>query len=570
MTSASNIRERGPGWWLFVVPVMVAAASIIIFAGRNYFFPGTESKPSTDKQVNESAQLQTTLQESPISKGKLLYTNYCAQCHGDKGEGNGPAARFLYPKPRNFTENQFRIVSTDNHIPSDRDLMQVITNGMPGSAMFPFAHLPEDERQSLVTYVRSLTRQAYEERYRLQAAENKEEVNSEEMAQLLDTALLPGPEMKLPADLPSPSSEVMARGQKLYLTTCAPCHGATGKGDGSQDQRNNDGTPTRPRDFTRGIFKGGRDFRQLYYRLMLGMPGSPMPSSTGTLQPDQAAEIIHHVLSLSEPTAQAKVEHKRAGLLAKRVDRALPADLPDSIWDNVPAVPIVLTPLWWRDYPEPDLNVQALHDGQIIAIRLRWHDETRNDQTVRIQDFEDMAAVQLFKGMPEPFLGMGLTNRAVDVWLWRASWQGNPASYADVDSAYPNMGVDLYPFEQAGKGPRRHAPDLQPRAYLTANAAGNLRSDPTAAFTGNSLEAKGIGTLTMRPRLSQLVSASGSWESGRWTVVLRRMLVTKDPESGITLTARDKLSIAFAIWDGAARDRNGQKLVSIWHDLQLE
>jgi hypothetical protein len=30
------------------------------------------------------------------------------------------------------------------------------------------------------------------------------------------------------------------------------------------------------------------------------------------------------------------------------------------------------------------------------------------------------------------------------------------------------------------------------------------------------------------------------------------------------------VSVAFALWDGAARDRNGQKLVSIWHDLTLE
>jgi hypothetical protein len=28
-----------------------------------------------------------------------------------------------------------------------------------------------------------------------------------------------------------------------------------------------------------------------------------------------------------------------------------------------------------------------------------------------------------------------------------------------------------------------------------------------------------------------------------------------------------RVTIAFALWDGAARDRNGQKLVSIWHDL---
>jgi mono/diheme cytochrome c family protein len=565
MALAHHLRQRGTGWWIFVATGLVAAAAVAVFAGRNYFSGGT-----TTVGGPESASIQQeTPEESPLARGKELYTNYCAQCHGDKGEGNGPAARFLYPKPRNFTENLFRIVSTDNRIPSDRDLMQVITNGMPGSAMFPFGHLPEGERQALVTYVRSLIRIAYEDRYRRQAAEAREEINPDELAQTLDAVLLPGREPEMPADLPTASADTVARGGKLYQTTCSGCHGATGKGDGTQDQRNKDGTPTRPRDFTRGIFKGGRDFAQLYHRVMLGMPGSPMPSSIDTFKPAQAAEVIHYILSLSEPSAQGKVEHKRARLLA-RVAGPLPDAIPESAWLDAPPVAVVLTPLWWRDYPEPDLQVQALHDGQTIAVRLSWHDQTRNDQTVRIQDFEDMAALQLFKGGREPFLGMGLADKSVDVWLWRASWQGNPASYADVDTAYPNMGVDLYPFEKAGKGPRRHAPDLQPRAYVTANAAGNLRSDPTAPFTANSLQAKGPGTLTMRPRLSQLVSAAGTWNDGRWTVVLRRSLETKDPDSGITLAAGDKVSIAFAIWDGAARDRNGQKLVSIWHDLELE
>jgi mono/diheme cytochrome c family protein len=547
---------------------IVVVGSLVFFASHRYFPVPTNA--SNDGQVTASIQVAAAPEESPLARGRELYTNYCAQCHGDQGEGNGPAARFLFPKPRNFTENQFRIVSTDNRIPSDRDLLQVVTNGMPGSAMFPFAHLPESDRRQLVTYVRSLTRNAYEERYRRQAAENKEEVNPDEEAQALDRVLLPGQDAETSADLPSSNTETVARGLKLYQTTCSGCHGPTGKGDGVQDQRNDDGTPTRPRDFTRGIFKGGREFAQLYQRVMLGMPGSPMPSSKGTLKPEQAAQLVHYVLSLSKPAAQALVEHRRACLVARRAYQPLPPEIPDSAWADAPAVPVVLTPLWWRDYPEPGLHVQALHDGQTIAVRLNWHDETRNDQTVRIQDFEDMAALQLFKGAPEPFLGMGLANRAVDVWLWRASWRGNPASYADVDTAYPNMGVDLYPFEQAGNGPRRHAPELQPRAYVTANAAGNLRSDPTAVFTANSLEAKGPGSLTMRPRLSQLVSAAGSWKDGHWTVVLRRSLQTDHPDSGITLAAGDRLSIAFAIWDGAARDRNGQKLVSIWHDLQLE
>jgi DMSO reductase family type II enzyme heme b subunit len=73
----------------------------------------------------------------------------------------------------------------------------------------------------------------------------------------------------------------------------------------------------------------------------------------------------------------------------------------------------------------------------------------------------------------------------------------------------------------------------------------------------------------MLPRVSQVVQASGSWSDGRWSIILQRPLELS-AESGISLVAGERLSIAFAIWDGAFRDRNGQKVISIWHDFALE
>ena len=34
--------------------------------------------------------------------GREVYATYCVGCHGEKGDGSGPAARFLDPKPRDF------------------------------------------------------------------------------------------------------------------------------------------------------------------------------------------------------------------------------------------------------------------------------------------------------------------------------------------------------------------------------------------------------------------------------------------------------------------------------------
>jgi hypothetical protein len=326
--------------------------------------------------------------------------------------------------------------------------------------------------------------------------------------------------------------------------------------------------PTRPRDFGRGLFKGGRDPHQLYARIKKGMPGSPMPSAD-QLNPEQIGDVINFVLSLSDPATQERAEHRRRQVIAKRSPDELPTDIPDSAWQTAEAVPIVVSPLWWRDHDDPDLQVAALHDSKTLALRLTWRDATRNDHAVRPQDFEDMAAVQLYKGGREPFLGMGMIDRGLDVWLWRAGWSPRPGGAADVDTVYPNMAVDQYPFERPGDGPRPHAADRQDKDFLAAHAAGNALADPSRPLSAGNLEAQGFGTLTMRPRTSQVVTASAAWKDGRWTVVLRRPLEVP-AGAGVALAPGDSVSAAFALWDGEARDRNGQKLVSIWHDLRLE
>ena len=78
-----------------------------------------------------------------------------------------------------------------------------------------------------------------------------------------------------------------------------------------------------------------------------------------------------------------------------------------------------------------------------------------------------------------------------------------------------------------------------------------------------------LGSTTLRPKSSQLVVSKGQWRDGTWSVVLRRPLLVES-EAGIALEPGQRRSIAFAVWDGAVNDRNGQKLVSIWHDLELE
>ncbi len=553
MDPQPGVSRTSFGLWAYLLVgiLLLGAGGFLIW--RQYPLSGRDAdgKPGSNE-------------EAVAVSGTQLYTSYCAPCHGEKGDANGPAARFLYPKPRNFGEAKFRLASTDNGVPTDEDLFRVITRGMPGSAMFPFGHLSETDRHALVATVRELIRSGVETQMVREAAQAGSPIDPADLPQLVAERVKPGEVLEVPADLPTASAESVERGHALYRIACVGCHGEQGKGDGGQDQRDANGMPTKPRDFTRGIFKGGREPERLYARIRLGMPGTPMPSSV-QYNTTQLGDLVNFCLSLSDASAQAKVEHQRKRLVVKRSASPMNGNGTEELWQEAEQVPIVVSPLWWRNYAEPELRVAAMHDGEMLAIRFTWRDETRDDRPVRPQDFEDMAAVQLFKGKTEPFLGMGDANGPLDVWLWRARWQTD----ADVDSVYPNMAVDMYPFEKPGNGTRPHAAANQPPEFLTAQAAGNLTADTAGDVRGSSLQAKGFGTLTLRPRVSQDVRATGAWKDGRWTVTFRRPLKIQDG-GGIALSSGDKLSIAFALWDGSAGDRNGQKLVSIWHDLELE
>lgn len=89
------------------------------------------------------------------AKAAQLFKMYCANCHGDKGDGQGPLGKTLNPPPRDFTKGDFKFGGTDE------DIFQVISNGAAAKGGSPMmapwgAAIPEADRRALVKYVRSL------------------------------------------------------------------------------------------------------------------------------------------------------------------------------------------------------------------------------------------------------------------------------------------------------------------------------------------------------------------------------------------------------------------------------
>ena len=89
-------------------------------------------------------------QAPDLARGAALYAEQCASCHGAAGKGDGPNAKGLEPPP---------IAFTDLARARERSLFglyQVIGQGLDGTAMASFAHLPSEDRWSLAFYVGTL------------------------------------------------------------------------------------------------------------------------------------------------------------------------------------------------------------------------------------------------------------------------------------------------------------------------------------------------------------------------------------------------------------------------------
>jgi mono/diheme cytochrome c family protein len=429
---------------------------------------------------------------------------------------------------------------------------------MPGSAMPPWPKLSDKERSLLVAEVQRLHREGSRDLFVAQlkqdTGEENPEIDPQELDDYVKSRTVPAEASATPTFGDS-TAESVGRGKELYVKQgCVSCHGAEGKGDGQQVMVDIEGLPTRPRDLTRGIYKGGHDAASVYRRIALGMPGTPMPSSPN-LKPEQIVDMVDFVRSLSdEPTRQAAILN-RERLVAKRV-AALPDSGADAAWKDAPTTTLRTMPLWWRDNFQSVVHVQAVHDGKALAFRLVWDDSTKNDSAVRVDEFEDLAAVQLTRGPAEPFLGMGAALGALDLWQWR----GGLGQTGEGDQL-----LDEYPFDRIVH--RDHDKTKPLPDYITARASGNPLA--TGQHSGHSLTAIGPGSTTFRPAASQHVTAVGEWNQNRWSVVLRRPL-TVPADGGVALSSGGDFSAAFAVWDGATRDRGGQKLVTIWQDLHLE
>jgi mono/diheme cytochrome c family protein len=140
-----------------------------------------------------------------LNQGRVEYEQSCRPCHGEKGDGHGPASYALRPPPRDFTQGLFKF----GHVPApalppDEELRALVRGGLHGTAMRPWDGLPDEKLDAVLQYIKTFSPRWQSER--------------------------PGPPVEVSRDPfgPARAEEATSLGRRIYhvKARCSSCHPA--------------------------------------------------------------------------------------------------------------------------------------------------------------------------------------------------------------------------------------------------------------------------------------------------------------------------------------------------------
>ena len=259
----------------------------LALAGCEEFTPQWES--------NDLAYGHASQARQQLERGRDVYGTYCVGCHGEQGDGEGPAARFLEPKPRDFRPGQLKFAAVaSGEAARDEDYLRVIRQGLSGTAMPSFELLSQQEQDAVVAYVRTFS-------------ENED---------------VPGAMVPIPEDPWVDDVEAgIEAGRKAYHAgaQCASCHPAyatraeiaawneeAGRPPEarpnvyeSESTESSWGPPIRATDFLIDRVKTGAQVDDLALVVAAGIGGTAMPTWGGSLEPEQLWGLAYYVRSVA-------------------------------------------------------------------------------------------------------------------------------------------------------------------------------------------------------------------------------------------------------------------------------
>jgi mono/diheme cytochrome c family protein len=464
-----------------------------------------------------------SLAAQDTTRGKAVYVKWCAGCHGDDGAGDGPAAAYMLPRPRNFTGAIYKIRTTaSGQLPTDADLLRAIDDGLPGSAMPGWrGKLSDAERRDVMAYIKTFS------------------------SFFADTS-----QHVVPLKFSSPpgggtGAEALKVGRQFYDSIgCRKCHGDQGRGDGpsAPTLKDDAGFPIFAADLHQSWrFRGGGTVEDIYHRLRTGLDGTPMPSFSDLidqkfLTDEELWRLAQYVRSLSPRDAP----DVRDVVHAPQVAGPAPKSPDDSVWGRVSRYwfPLVGQVIHTARAFAPAVSgvwVQAVHDGTTLSLRVSWDDRTQSPDTS----------------------WLGFEQRVLE-------------TVAGDDSVAPR--AERWPDQLAVQFPRglSGAPGGMERPYFLMGAPTDAvyqwrwASQPRGAVAGLARGIDRFDTLPGAP------GAQAVYDHGEWRLVLTRALATPDTANEVPFEAGRAIPVAFFAWDGSSGEHGSRMAVSTWYFLALD
>lgn len=265
------------------------------------------------------------------SKGRVLYMQACAVCHGERGKreiwGN------MGPPPPDFTSVQVASVMTKERMISST------LNGTPNSAMKGFgSQMSKDDVEAIVDYIREAFMPASGANGISGTRSNsslpvpKPKPSKSELKSLMDTIgglfISSANAGEMPATAQKKTSEKLAapavadmtlpmpnglrgdpnKGFEFFMKNCATCHGTLGDGNGPRAYFI---TPP-PRNFLLETSRQKLNRPVLFEAISNGRLGTNMPAWNKVLSNQEIANVaefvFQHFLHPSNPAATAKAK----------------------------------------------------------------------------------------------------------------------------------------------------------------------------------------------------------------------------------------------------------------------
>ena len=476
-----------------------------------------------NETVKERRQPISEKQNPSIKQGKNIYLKKCAFCHGEKGKGDGPSKEYTLPHPRNLTKGHIKIRSTSfGKIPTDEDLFDAVSNGMKGTTMPSWSHLSNSDRQSLVLYIKSLSKKF--KKFKKRGKKHK-------------IITIPEP--------PTLSQEGIERGKKSFMINCSGCHGVKGRGDGVTTARIVDYSSNAiwPRNLSEPWnFRRGTTRKDIFLTLRTGLSTTAMPKFSPRIFKDQEIwDIVDFVLTLGSP----KQPQVKPVILAKKTSEDLPDDFNASFWTKMKSAYI---PLGGQILQKPksyfptvrNLTVQAAYNDKEIAFKIDWDDPSYDPA---------LQEKNIVKASPTPPLPEHLKGAKEEEPI-----EPVKPDFPDALALQFNLNNEVVkPYFLNGD----------------SDHPVNLWKWTSSDNTAHEWNTTGLTNWSLQNDKSQSIKTQANYQFGRYFLIIKRKLKVNDEKIDVQFEAGKSLLIAFNIWDGYQGENGAKKTISSWFELQL-